>query len=492
MAARPNILFLLNDHQAYYRHGWDGGPIVRRPYFDQLASEGVSFNRCYCPSPLCGPVRRSLLTGLYPHAHGETKNNVDAPFAQETLPEMLARAGYRNYHFGKWHAGPGTAMDHACEGYCPPGYANPYITPEYDEYLKKYNLPPALHLIEQTYEPATNLKGEPNPMHAGWIGRFLKNNLQENCCGLTLTPKETHEAFFLAQLACDQLMKIASQKNSEPFCMQVHFWGPHQPFFPTWEYASQYNPDDIPEYGNFADDLSTKPEHYRMEQCPPLSEKKRLIVPNPLPWSEWARTLARVYAHITMVDDAGGMILNRLEELGLTQNTLVIWTTDHGDAVACHGGHFNKQSYMPEEMVRVPLAIRYPGEIQEGATSEALVDLLDVPATILQAGGTSFPDPIHGESLLPLCRGEQKHWRKDMLIETHGMGPNDSHVGRLVVNERYKYVWNPGEIEELYDLQEDPYELKNLWNDPTHQSLLEHMRERLKYWQESTNDPIRM
>ena len=114
MSDRPNIVFLLNDHQAYYRHGWDGGPRVQRPYFDRLASEGVVFDRAYTASPLCGPARRTILTGLYPHTHREIKNDICAPFLHELYLDKLADSGYHNYYYGKWHAGPGTAHDHRC------------------------------------------------------------------------------------------------------------------------------------------------------------------------------------------------------------------------------------------------------------------------------------------------------------------------------------------------------------------------------------------
>src|SRR5699024_8737218 len=113
---RPNILVLLNDHQPYYRHGWDAGPRVQRPHFDRLAREGAVFERAYCAAPLCAPARRSLLTGLAPHKHGEIRNDVCHPFDRPTFPELLAESGYRTSWIGKWHAGPGTAADIGCRG----------------------------------------------------------------------------------------------------------------------------------------------------------------------------------------------------------------------------------------------------------------------------------------------------------------------------------------------------------------------------------------
>ena len=304
MSDRPNIVFLLNDHQAYYRHGWDSGPKIQRPHFERLASEGVVFNRAYAACPLCGPARRTMLTGLFPHNHGKLKNDTNHPFDRETYLDILADGGYRNYYYGKWHAGPGTAYDHHCEGFSYPGYSNPYTKPEYHEYLKKRGLSPAAHLIERSFWPKELRPGFPSPMRVGKLYKCEMVQTTEHASGDTITPKETHEAFFLANLACDKLRELASSKDGRPFALRVDFWGPHQPYFPSQEFADMYNPEDILEYGNFGDDLKNKPEIYRFELNIPLNEEGRLIVPNPLPWSEWQKVLARAYASITMNDAA--------------------------------------------------------------------------------------------------------------------------------------------------------------------------------------------
>ena len=480
MSDKPNIVFLLNDHQAYYRHGWDGGPKIRRPNFDRLAGEGVSFQRAYCASPLCGPSRRTLLTGLFPHNHGETHNDTNHPMDCEVYLDLLARNGYRNYYYGKWHAGPGTAHDHHCQGFNYPSYNNPYTKPEYREYLKANSLPPFEVFIERTFDPWK--KG----INAGELYHCDKAWCNEHAIGIVTTPKETHEAFFLANLACDKLRELAKSRNKKPFSLRVDFWGPHLPYFVTQEFADMYDPAEIPEYGNFRDDLRTKPEIYRSEAGLGLNKDGKLIVPNPLPWSEWQKVLARNYAHTTMIDGAGGMVLDTLDELGLSKNTIVVWTTDHGDAVACHGGHTDKSSYMPEEMVRIPLAIRYPGRIPPGQVMDRLVSNIDIAPTLLDAAGTAFEDKIDGKSLLPLSTSESDSWREDLMCETHGH--YEYHVGRLLVTDRYKYVANKGQMDELYDLESDPYELKNRINASPYRDILTDLRARLATWQRRTED----
>ena len=480
---RPNIVYILNDHQAYYRHGWDAGPRVQRPHFDRLAAKGVVFDRAYTACPLCGPARRTMLTGLYPHNHGEIKNDTDHPYDRQVYLDILAEAGYRNFYYGKWHAGAGTAFDHHCEGFSHPSYNNPYTKPEYLAYLRARGLPAPEMVLERDFGFGSRReKGDRIVQDRGWCN--------EHASGIFDAPEDCHEAMFLANLACDRLRELAAEGGDQPFALRVDFWGPHQPYFPTREYADLYNPEEIPEYGNFRDDLASKPEIYKLEGNRYISDKGgqggQIIRPNPLPWSEWRKTLALCYAQITLVDAAGGRILDTLDQLGLADNTLVIWTTDHGDALACHGGHFDKRSYMPEEMVRVPMAVRFGGRIPAGQKSDALVSNLDVAPTMLDAAGLAFENETDGESLLPLCAGGRDDWREDLMCETYGHGQD--HVGRLVVTDRYKYVANRGDMDELYDLKDDPFEMTNLIGDSAHADVLADMRARLARWQQKTHD----
>ncbi len=488
---KPNILFLFNDHQAYYGHGeMAGGPKIRRPNFDKLGKGGVVFTRAHTACPLCGPARRTVLTGLYPHVHGEIKNNTNHPFDREVYFKPLHKAGYKNYYYGKWHAGPGCAYDHYCEGFSHHSYGNPYNKKEYKEYIKTNNLPMFQAKIERVFWNPKGLIARYYGIKVGKLFTPKRSACNEHAMGEMTTPKETHESFFLANLACNKLREIAKEGNSQPFHLRVDFWGPHQPYYTTKEFLDMYNPEDIPEYPNFKDDLKNKPEVYRMDHNYPLHKKHRLISPSPLSWAEWQRILQLVYAQQTMIDHAGGLILDTLEEVGLAENTLVVWSTDHGDGVACHGGHFDKDRYMPEEMLRIPMAIRYPGVIPEGQVSDKLVSNLDIPVTILDAAGTSFQGNVNGESMLPICKDPNAEGREYFVSETHGHFWK--YLGRQVITDRYKYIWNDGDIDELYDLKEDPYELNNLIDDRNHAEILDKLKGQLKAWKKETGDVIEM
>ncbi len=493
MSKKPNIVYILNDHQAWYGHGMNGGVKPLRPNFERLAEEGIEFTNSYSVTPMCGPARRSMLTGLYPHTHQQVHNENDPPYCHEVYLDNLAEAGYQNFYYGKWHAGPGSAYDHHTKGFSYSGYGNPYNMPEYEEYLKKRNLPRATHYIERVFDQNSfapsnffnKLKeGENYQQETYWSG--------EHAVGITITPKETHEAFFLANLACEKLEELAKSDSDQPFSLRVDFWGPHQPFFPTQEFADLYNPEDIQQYPSFDNDLKDKPNVLKTEANKPLGDGKNIIYPNPLPWSEWQKVLARCYAQITMVDAAGGMVLDKLKELGLDENTIIIWTTDHGDAIACHGGHFDKDSHMAQEVMRVPMAMSWKNKIAPKQKNNDLVFTCDSPVTMLDAAGLKFGNRVDGRSLLDLALNRQDvpKWRDSLMCETYGHGYGVTIIGRMVVKGDYKYVCTENDLDELYDLKNDPYELKNLAVLPEYDGLKNEMRELLREKQQESLDPI--
>lgn len=499
MKKRPNIVYILNDHQAFYGHGADGSEGPKRPCFEQFAAEGADFTNAYCVSPMCGPARRSMLTALYPHTHGQVHNENDPEYRHEVYLDNLAAGGYRNYYYGKWHAGPGCACDHHCEGLSETGYGNPYNTPEYDEYLKKRGLPRAQHRIERVFRQDDYDKKNYFPkLEEGKLYQCEDFWCGEHAIGVTVTPKETHEAFFLAGLACEKLEELAKEPGDQPFTLRVDFWGPHQPFFPTQEFLDWYKPENIKEYPSFGNDLHDKPYTLKMEANRPLGDGENIIYPNPLDWSQWQEILAHCYAHGSLLDAAGGMVVDKIRELGLDENTLIIWSTDHGDAIACQGGHFDKDSHMAQEVMRVPLAMQWKDVIRPGQSCDELTFTCDIPATFADVSGCPFGNPIDGQSLIPLTgEGEEgenarRAWRKELMCETYGHGYGVTILARMVTDGRWKYVCTEKGLDELYDLQADPYELKNLAVLPEYRQKREEMRTMLKRQQELTGDPVKL
>lgn len=479
---RPNIVFLFSDHQAYYRHGEEEGVHIKRSNFQRVAEEGALFTHAYSACPLCGPVRRSILTGLYPHAHGEIQNDLEIPFGEnDTYLDILNENGYRNFYFGKWHAGPGTAKDHGCQGFSYPSYSNPYTKTEYEDYLKRLGLPSPQIKIEHTLDFKRPFITD------GMIYQQKQDWSCEECSGILLTPKETHEAFFLADLACRQIEEIAKGETDQPFSLRVDFWGPHQPYFVTQEYADMYCPEDIPEYPSFGENVynNHKPEVYQFEPTAKTSKDKHIIFPNPLPWRVWQEITARCYAQITMIDDACGLIIEALEKNGLLDNTMIICTADHGDALGSHGGRFDKGCFMIEEILRIPLAIRYPEKITPGTVVHRPVSSVDYPVTMLAAAGLVFPTPVHGVSLLDDL-GKTTGYA---VSETFGhRGIQAVHFGRAITDGRYKYIYNRNQTDEFYDVRIDPYELTNQIDNPACARQIERLKRQYLKWAEKTGD----
>ena len=484
MSDKMNIIMITNDHQAYYRHGWDGGVVPKCPCFDALAAEGVSFNRMYAVAPLCVPVRTTLVTGLYPHNHKNVTNNTHAPFNHELIFSALERAGYSSYYFGKWHAGPGKATDFGPEGFSREDYGNPYLSPEYKQYLADRNLEMPRRRIEKVFTTPDFIIQHPDLVEGNEEYVSDKFFSGENAVGVSLGPKESHESFFLAEMACQQLETIAGereQSGGEPFFMRVDFWGPHHPHFPSQEFVDMYDPADIPVYPSFSDTLENRPQIYRKETFEPIADPEgNLIIPNPLSWErDWQLICSRAYAHITQVDAAGGKIIDALKSLGLDENTVVIWTTDHGDALASHGGLWDKGSYMTEEVMRVPLAIRVPGNRCPGSTAEELANTVDIPATILDLAGATMAETIDGRSLVPFIDQPDARERTALLCETYGIGYGKVHNGKMVVTDTMKYIWNEGMMDELYDLKQDPYEMRNLIDHSRYAETVAELRSKL-------------
>jgi len=482
--SKPNILMLVTDHQLYYRHGWDGGQKPLTPHRDALAAKGVTFTRSYAISPLCSPARRSLLCGRYPHTHRNFHNQSNIPFTSPVYFQQLEKAGYESYFFGKWHAGPGDAHSLGAKGFSLPGYGNPYTTVKYAQYCRRLGIPKAVHCIEtlfwnndtQRHFPLLKEGNEAYRCTGTWCG--------ETAFGTTTTDKRSHESFFLAHLAQQELQRLAKQEQS--FHLRVDFWGPHQPYFPTQEYLDLYNPKDIGEYGSFCDDLARKPDVYRHMNQPIADEHGNLITPSVFSWETWQRLLHIAYAQTTMIDDAIGEILTTLDQTGLAENTIVLLTSDHGDALASHGGMFDKGSFMTEETIRTPLVIRHPDHIRPNTRCDSLVSTLDIVPTLLDVAGIPPTEELPGKSLFKLLENDSREY---LLLESYGQGFRDTKRCRTLITKTHSYTRNEADIDELYDLQQDPYQLNNLADEATSSGLLQSLSDTLHQACLQAHDP---
>jgi len=409
MSERRNILLIVTDQQRRDTVGAYGGNLCRTPAKDRIAAEGMRFDNAFTPTGLCSPVRCSLLTGVYPHSHGVLTNvglhPVRAQLApgDDRLDAALKAAGYRMGCVGKWH------VSHQQ----PPAFG-------YDD-----------HVPLGDFERWREAIGEPVPdaMH----------DYTRQVAARDPAPADQSRPMFLGDSAVRLLDSYA--EGDRPFFLRLDFHGPHFPNVVPEPYFSMHDPDSILPWPNFADSLDGKPAVQRIKQKHWRTEG--------MAWSEWQPLIAAYLGEVALIDAAIGRVLDRLDDLGLGDDTLVIFTSDHGDTLGAHG-ICNKDYTMYEEIYRVPLAMRWPAVIPAGSVSDAFTHhFLDIFRTLVEVAGEAPPDPCHGRSLMPLMKGEPapEDWPEEAYCQFHG-----SHMGlysiRMLSDAGWSYIYHPNDIDE--------------------------------------------
>lgn len=462
-AKRPNIMLIMTDQQALHTLSCYGAPISRTPHIDALAEDGIRFDRACTPSALCTPARASLLTGLYPHAHGVLFNTgvysrFDETACGEGLtlyPEKLAAAGYRLGHQGKWHAGlTPTATEAGFEGFSLRDYGGIRTDATFLNHLKERGLPAPKPHFEFAAEGADPAKSGGNT--SGWA----EGDIRSSPC------------HFVTEQVLTQLDDYGP--GEAPFFIGCHYWEPHAPYLPTEDFKDLYDPNDIPEWSSFRDNLEGRPRWHRrfQENIFPAAANTS--------WHDWARVIARYYAQVAMVDHEIGRLIEGLKSRGLYDNTLIVFASDHGESIGIHGGFFDKGGLAHEELYRIPLIIKPPHatDEQRGRVCSEWVSLIDLAPTFCATAGTDMGPTIHGRDLSPLLHGDTPDdWRDDMLAEDHGH--RVMFLERILWHENWKYVFNPSDLDELYDLDADPAEMTNRIDDPSADEVAHAMRRRL-------------
>jgi arylsulfatase A-like enzyme len=329
------------------------------------------------------------------------------------------------------------------------------------------------YIAEQGYASWRQEQGlGPRPQRNRWFGETDPE----------ITPGQSRLAW-----TANQAISLLRQAAAQPAPFFIR-WDPSEPHLPNVvpePYASLYPPAQIAPWGNFADDLIDKPYIQR--------QQRRTWGIDGWTWEQWAPLVGRYLGEITLLDHQLGRILAALDELGLAENTVVIYTADHGDLCGGHG-MIDKHFVMYDELVRVPLLVRWPAQIRPGRKVEAFVShSLDLAATFCELAEAALPPTFAGKSLLPLFRqdiSEMDHgWRQDIFATYHG-NQFGLYSQRMVRDRRWKYVWNATAEDEMYDLACDAGELTNLAARPEYGRQLAYMRLRLVDWMEQTKDPL--
>jgi len=442
-----NILLIHSDQHRFDCLGVNGHPFVRTPNIDRLAAEGINFTQAHCPIPLCVPARNSLMYGQWPVQHLCICNDgSEAPRgAKPSLPsfvDALGAAGYYLGYVGKWHVDFERGPEEL-------GYTRYVSEGDYPAWRRTQALPR-------------------KPSKADWRGQVDPY----------IRPDQSRLGW-----GADRTLEMLEQCASDGSSFFIR-WDPSEPHLANIvpePYASMYPPGDIPPWPSFPDSLVNKPYAH--------AQQVRNWQVEDWTWEDWSPIVGRYLGEITLLDAQIGRLLDGLERLGLAEDTLVVYTCDHGGMCGGHG-MMDKHNVMYDAVVRVPLVARWPARIPAGRSSDAFVcNALDLASTFCEVAGAPVPDTFVGLSLLPLFEGAEDNGRQDILSMYHG-NQFGLYSERMVRDRRWKYVWNPTARDELYDLETDPGELTNLATSPEHRGELARLRGRLIAWMEQIGDPL--
>jgi N-acetylglucosamine-6-sulfatase len=424
---RPNIVFILMDDLRWDELGCVGHPFVKTPNVDRIAREGALFRNYFATTPLCSPSRASFLTGLYPHTHGVRDNTDHDALSHKliTFLLLLKRAGYATAFLGKWHMGtddsPRPDIDHWV-GFKGQGE---YINPE------------------------LNVNGQVEK-----VTGYATDILNDRAVAFIRRPHDRPFVLYLSHKAVHpNLTQRPDGSLSDPMAST---------FVPATRHERLYADAIIPRRPNaLIDRLDGKPALTRpIGNLPPLSRATGTC-------DEAIRGRLRT---LMAAEEGVGQILQALEEKKLLDNTLVIFTSDHGYYYGEHGLSVERRLAY-EEGIRIPLVMRYPPLIKPGTILDPMVLSIDIAPTLLELAGAPFPGNLHGRSVVPLLQGRQPKLRDSFLIEyfSDTVFPRMDRMGYQAVRTgRWKYIHYTDlkGMDELYDLQADPYEMHNRINDP--------------------------
>lgn len=476
----PNILWICTDQQRWDTLGCYGNNFVNTPHLDRLAEHGVLFHHAYSQSPVCTPSRASFLTGRYPRTTRCRQNGQDIPADEMLVTKLLADAGYTCGLSGKLHLS-------AC---------NPSVNPATERRIDD-----GYHLFHWSHHSApidSTSNNWPTNEYSLWLREqgvdYQQKPFQGSKHVQTSTSAEHHQTTWCAEKAITFIE--ANAAFEQPWLFSVNFYDPHHAFDPPEEYLQRYldRLDEIPLPTFMPDELASKPVFQSIDHrgaygghaghpYDQMSDDDHRLV------------RAAYWAMCDLIDKQVGRMLEALERTGQLENTLVIFMSDHGEMLGDHGIYL-KGPYFYDPAVRVPLIFSQPGTIKPGRESHALIELVDLAPTLLEAAGLPRYPGMQGHSLWPALHGQAEpgNHRDDVYCEYYNAMPwhkEPAAHATMVRTDRYKLVASHGlKTGELYDLKEDPSEAVNLWNNLEASTIKIEMLERLCDKMAWTVDPL--
>ena len=463
---QPNILFLMTDQQRADALGCSGNPAIRTPNMDALAVSGVRFSQAVTPTPVCVAARMSFITGhRAARTHWMANSSLPGPTPElPTMMTLLLQSGYWTQGIGKMHF-QGRKYGLRNLQTMEEGVKH-WIDDYYIRYLRENNV--------RTRYP----KGFRDLLY-----------FQPQTCGI---PIEHHMNTWVADRSIDFLQEHTRCRPNQPFFLWSSWISPHPPFAPCEPYDDMYDPADM-DLPNFAD----RP----IETLSPTLYSNRARLDGAHHDPDRMRRLRALYQGlVSHVDDGVGRILAELDALGLSDNTVVLFISDHGEMMGDHG--ILGKTVMYEESIKVPMVMRVPWLNQDQKNVPGNFSHIHIVPTLLSLMGQPIPENIPGRDITPVLEGGDSLENEDVFIEWNGSDghpiPGEAEVNpqmsspwrTIVAAERWKLNMSPDDQCELFDLNSDPGEMVNLYDDPTHANHVSDLARRLKRWQQENDDEV--
>lgn len=460
---RPNIILIMADQLRFDALGCYGNNQIKTPNIDKLALNGSTFDRHFIQNPVCSPSRCSILTGRYPKNHGTRDNGIPLKDEEVTIAEVLKDNGYLTAAIGKMHFTTQFLPKENEEDDWPEDmYGFDIVhttcdtkTGEYLNWLKE---------VSETDYQEVKMQGERKAKEdrASAVDKDVSGPPQ--VYSSNINPKY-HQSAWIA----DQTIKLIEESNEDkPFFALCSFVDPHHPFDPPKPYASMYNPDKLNPPLFKEGELDDKPLHFRKHRTGNGYSNEKYDY-RKLSNNDWGRVKAAYYGMISLVDENIGRIIEAISKKGIENDTVVMFTNDHGELLGDHGLLF-KGPFMYDCLIKAPMIIKWPGFVPKGSRYKQITEHVDIMPTLLDLAGVRTPYGVQGSSMTPILRGDIGSGKKCALTEfnCYDWGLNI----KTITTNKYKLTYYAGEsFGELFDRNNDPEEFVNLWSNEDYQEI---------------------
>jgi arylsulfatase A-like enzyme len=459
MAQPPNIIFIITDQQRFDTINALGYDYMDTPNLDRLANEGIVYSQCHVTAASCAPARASLFKGYYPHTTGILKN---ADTWRRSWIELLNDAGYHCTNVGKMHTWPfETEL----------GFDERYVVENKDRYLEG-------RYYYDEWDKALRFRGLIKQQRE----LYRKRDDYRDRLGAFEweLPEDTHPDMFVGDMAT---WWINSFPKTEPLFLQIGFPGPHPPYDPIPRYAEPYLTKDLPLLEVTQEELDNQPPAFKelRQHNQDIDHDSVVLELNP---TREQRHLQRAYylANVTMIDEKVGEIVEALEQNGYLENSIIIFTSDHGDCLTDHG-HSQKWT-MYDAITRIPLIVWAPKRFKGGRVIDELCQQMDLGPTILELAGVDVPHTLEAISMRESLEGDSWKGRDYVFAEQVKDGIlTGCEFMTMVRNRQWKLVHFLDEPHgQLFNLTDDPDEVNNLWSDEASQAIKQELLGVLREW----------